>query len=109
MVKMFSNYQISIISHVKISYFYVCSDTTFLGGRNPCKHCSLYNKYIYTDKNDCYIRFTECKSLKEFSSLEQYQFAEDFQRLHTGVKLRCPASFSFQTLSFEYSHYETKK
>ena len=26
-----------IISHVKISYFYVCSDTTFLGGRNPCK------------------------------------------------------------------------
>ena len=21
----------------KISYFYVCSDTTFLGGRNPCK------------------------------------------------------------------------
>ena len=37
MVKMFSNYQISIISHVKISYFYVCSDTTFLGSRNPCK------------------------------------------------------------------------
>ena len=65
--------------------------------------------YIYTDKNDCYIRFMECKSLKEFSSLEQYQFAEDFQRLHTGVKLRCPACFSFQILSFEYSHYETKK
>ena len=30
-------HQISIISHVKTSYFYVCSDTTFLGGRNPCK------------------------------------------------------------------------
>ena len=42
MVKMFSNYQISIISHVKISYFYVCSDTTFLGGRNPCKNTAVY-------------------------------------------------------------------
>ena len=27
--------------------------------------------YIYTDKNHCSISF-ECKSLKEFSSLEQY-------------------------------------
>ena len=29
--------KLSISSHVKISYCYVCSDTTFLGGINPCK------------------------------------------------------------------------
>ena len=44
------------------------------------------------------------KSLKEFSSLEQYEYAEGFQRIHTGVKLRGAASL--QILSFEYLHYD---
>ena len=49
MVKMFSNYQISILSHVKISYFYLCSDTTFnfSVAEILVKHCSLYNKRCY--------------------------------------------------------------
>ena len=37
--------RLSISSHVKISYFYVCSDATFLGGRNPYKTLQfIYNK-----------------------------------------------------------------
>ena len=40
--------------------------------------------------------------MKEFSSLEQYQYAEGFQSLHTSVKLRCAACLSLQILSFEY-------
>ena len=39
--------KLSISSHVKISYFYMCSDTTFLGGRNPCKTLQFINIYIY--------------------------------------------------------------
>ena len=46
------------------------------------------------------------KSLKEFSSLEQYQYLEGFQRFHTGVKLRCVACLSLKFLRFEYSHYD---
>ena len=41
--------------------------------------CSLRRSsiYLYSDKNRSIL---ECKSLKEFSSLEQYQYAEGFQK-----------------------------
>ena len=35
-----------IISHVMISYFYVYSDTTFLGGRNPGKTLKIWQLYV---------------------------------------------------------------
>ena len=57
--------------------------------------------YFYT-RIKIILQFFECKSLKEFSSLEQYQYAEGFQSLHTIVKLRCVACLSLQILSFEY-------
>ena len=46
------------------------------------------------------------KSLKEFSSLEQFQYVKGFQRFHTGVKLRRAACLSLQFLRFEHLHYD---
>ena len=43
--------------------------------------------------------------MKEFSSLEQYQYA-GFQRLLTSVKLRCAGCLFSQILSFGYLHYD---
>ena len=40
------------------------------------------------------------KSLKEFSSLKQYQYVKGFQKFHTGVKLRCALCLSLQFLRF---------
>ena len=61
--------------------------------------------YFYT-RIKIILQFFECKSLKEFSSPEQYQYAEGFQRLHTDVKLRCATCLSFQILSFKYLPYD---
>ena len=60
------------------------------------------------------FNFLSVKSLKEFSSLEQYQYADGFQRLHTGVKLRSSVCLSFLISSFECLHntrfvFRTKK
>ena len=39
--------------------------------------------------------------------MEQYQYVEGFQRLHTGLRLRCVACLSLQFfLLFEYMHYD---
>ena len=38
--------------------------------------------------------------------MEQYQYVEGFQRLHTGLRLRCAACLCLQFLLFEYSHYD---
>ena len=39
--------------------------------------------------------------------MEQYQYVEGFQRLHTGLRLRCAACLSLQFfLLFEYIHYD---
>ena len=40
----------------------------------------------YTGKKSSF-KFLSVKSLKEFSSLKQYEYEEGFQRFHTGVKL----------------------
>ena len=58
-----------------------------------------------TDKNHRSI-FLSVKSLKEFSSMEQYQYVEGFQSFHTGLKLRCAAFRPLQFLRFEYLHYD---
>ena len=50
--------------------------------------------------------FSSVKSLKEFSSLEHYQYVKGFQSFHAGVKLRCAACLSLQFLRFEYLHYD---
>ena len=47
MVKMFSNYQISIISHVKISFITCVQIPHFSVVEILVKHCSLYNKITY--------------------------------------------------------------
>ena len=65
------------------------------------KYCT--EPYLVRYIEATYI-FLGVKTLKEFSSLEQYQYAEGFQRLQTGVKLRCVAFL--QILSFEYLHYD---
>ena len=46
------------------------------------------------------------KFLKEYSSMEQYQYVDGFQRFHTGLRLRCAACLSLQFLLFEYLHYD---
>ena len=42
------------------------------------------------------FNFSSVKSLKEYSSIKQYQYAEGFQRFHTSLRLRCAACLSFQ-------------
>ena len=42
------------------------------------------------------FNFSRVKSLKEHSSIKQYQYAEGFQRFHTGLRLRCAAGLSLQ-------------
>ena len=46
------------------------------------------------------FNFSSVKSLKEYSSIKQYQYAEGFQRFHTGLRLRCAACLSLQFFSF---------
>ena len=76
MVKMFSNYQISIISNVKISYFYVCSNTTFLGDRNPCKTLQFIQQiliYVSFVRTKDYIYCT-CTSLLAYISKDLFEY-----------------------------------
>ena len=40
------------------------------------------------------FNFSSVKSLKEYSSMEQNQYVEGFQRFHTGLRLRCAACLS---------------
>ena len=48
-------------------------------------HSRNYIIYLYWSQSS--QNFLNIKSLKEFSSLEQYQYAKGFGRFHTGVKL----------------------
>ena len=62
--------------------------------------------YIYTDSHGSLIpikiivQFFEVKSLKEYFSMEQYQYAEGFQRFHTGLRLKCATCLSLQFFTF---------
>ena len=46
------------------------------------------------------FNFSSLKSLKEYSSMKQYQYVEGFQRFHTGLRLRCAACLSLQFFFF---------
>ena len=92
--------ELLILSCIRFCYtFFLCWTKTV-----PSRILSATKKlYIFLNiLIKIIIQFFECKSLKEFSSLEQYQYAEGFQSLHTSVKLRCAACLSLQILSFEY-------
>ena len=59
-------------------------------------------RYIETILIKIIVQCLSVNFLKEFSSLEQYQYVKGFQRFHTSMRLRCSACLSLQFLRFEY-------
>ena len=72
-----------------------------------CENTQYWTKTVPSRILVSSFKFLNVKSLKEFSSLEQYHwYVKGFQRFHAGVKLRYSACLSLQFLHFEHLHYD---